>query len=433
MRFNGLLLVLTLASSAGAQGLNRTDPPLADLLAGGWEALGADDFDGAARWYTRATRAQPRSEDAWLGLQRSHLGAGRFDEALAAGETALAIDPESYWALSRQAFAHALRGDQGAARTLYERALVASPGDAGAMLGLGFALAEQGEAADARGWCERAGAAGAEPARVDACVAFARREEVRVTGGASLTAMGFSGDAPLSDLVALTVRGAVELPQGLGVWVGATLSDGTLASDASSYEQTTVVAGLTGVAGDWAFGAGVAHVTTSEDSSDGTTVLTARIGHGTGAWSGALSAAVSLYPDATVLQLDPVLAWRPNGAWTLTIGPSIEVLRDDAYGDGETEWLVAGRASLTHRLTDALSVSGNAFVGAERYRVESAGLSVWTGSERYTAGYGASIGYSVAPGWTLSAGVDQRFGDQVAGEDADLSALSGTLGLGFEF
>ncbi|MFC1706513.1 hypothetical protein ACFL59_06770 [Planctomycetota bacterium] len=219
----------------------------------------------------------------------------------------------------------------------------------------------------------------------------------------------------------------------LGFYGGTSVSESTYIGSIDDYQQVTTAAGARITLGDWWGSLGFAWVAASHDSVDGTRVFLASVGTRQGMWGGALSASASVYPEARVLQLDPGVQVHPFEWLSLGLGPSFTLVRDDLYQDGGTELLAALRAGATVSLSDHLTVSLSGFFGRERYRVEASGLSVWTGSERYTGGYGLACTATPLPHLTIALGFEHRFADEQYGWDSDFQSLGGTLSVQVTF
>jgi hypothetical protein len=411
----GLMLALAMAPQS-----------LDEALQAGWGALQADRPEEAARWYASATELAPESEDAWLGLQRAQIAARRWSAAMSAGDQALRLDPHSWWACSRQAYAAYMAGDYGRARDLYETALIEEPGDAQMMLGLSFSLARLGDPDGARRWCDSAAAAGAD---ARACRADG---DVRVAASASTTFLTFGGGA-LSDLKAFTVSAGATWPSGLGVWAGLTRSVTSLGL-ADDFEQTVVAGGLRLQRAGWTAGVAGGRVMASVDQVDGAGVVLGRLGYDGGVAGLGVSSAATFYSDATVVQIDPAFTWRPWHTLTLSAGPSLSIVRGDPYTpDGAGSVLVSAQVSVAWTPVPALTLSASAFRGPRRYRVEAEGLSVWTGSERYTSGMSAGLRWAPADTLGIFAEVERSSADEEAGHAVSFDQLGGTVGLDIVF
>lgn len=93
------------------------------------------DFAEAKAQYERSVELQP-GVNAYAGLGRIHLEAGRLVEALDAYGRALAIEPERADLLAYRGLAHQAAGDGHAARADFERALRIDPAEPTARHGL---------------------------------------------------------------------------------------------------------------------------------------------------------------------------------------------------------------------------------------------------------------------------------------------------------
>lgn len=116
-----------LLSLFGFIGGGRRRAVLAARLAAGGAAFGEQRFEEAAARFAEATRADPRSVEAWNFLGNAHLALSRRAEALAAYERALALDSDFTSALLGRAMTRWLAGDLEASEADYRRLLTLHP------------------------------------------------------------------------------------------------------------------------------------------------------------------------------------------------------------------------------------------------------------------------------------------------------------------
>ena len=397
---------------------------LGDTLAAGWDAVQRGAHAEAEGHYLRATALEPRSEDAWLGLQLARLGRGDFAGAAAAGGQALALNPQSYWAQSRQAWARFNLGEYAAARAHYEAALAQAPEDAEMLLGLGFTLARLGEAEGARARCAEAGRRGADAARVAACEAAV--DAAPAAGGAgAVVGLGLTGTW-LSDGMGLTDRvyagalvASVRWPS-VTLWAGATVSD-TAQTDGGAERLAAGHLGLALRAGAWDAALSGAYLASDLEASDGGGLVAGRVGWQGEAWGLALDAGATLLPSVTAVQLAPRLVWRPAAAWTLSVGP-------DVVRAGRRLRLSAeARVALAPVVGFGLWASG--YAGDRQYPLEAGGLGFWTGDDRFRGGYRVGVDWAPAPDLALHLVWRQDF--LTRGEGSGQGATTTLSGLTF--
>jgi tetratricopeptide (TPR) repeat protein len=105
--------------------------------------------------WRRATAAHPQFQQAWIDLGAAELSLGQHQQAAAAFETALALQPS---ALAWHYLGNARRdaGDLPAAETAFRNALALDPRSASAWINLGAVLRLLGQAEEAIGCYERA-------------------------------------------------------------------------------------------------------------------------------------------------------------------------------------------------------------------------------------------------------------------------------------
>lgn len=105
--------------------------------------------DAAVEAYQRAIATAPAAVEARLGLMLPLMTLRRFSELVVAAKAVLAIEPRSYLATLRLAFAHYSLGHFAEAGALYAQLKTAYPSDLDVRSGLGWSLLKQGKSADA--------------------------------------------------------------------------------------------------------------------------------------------------------------------------------------------------------------------------------------------------------------------------------------------
>jgi tetratricopeptide (TPR) repeat protein len=110
------------------------DPLLVGLFQDAVSRQAQGDAGGALLAYRRLQRRFPGFADAWANACTILTGMGRLDEAVAAGERALELDPDNGVALLRTAEAHRELNDAAGALRCYQRLLRLDPGHVPAMI-----------------------------------------------------------------------------------------------------------------------------------------------------------------------------------------------------------------------------------------------------------------------------------------------------------
>jgi tetratricopeptide (TPR) repeat protein len=413
-------------------------------MAAGWAALQAERFDQAATHYAAAAAATPASEDAWIGQQRAHLGRKAWREAAAAGERALALNPDNVWAHRFQALARYELGAYREARGHYERVLARQPDDALMQLGLGFSLVRLGDERAGHAACGRAAAALPGDPRVAACLALRDPNRTVVTGSLSASGAGSPGGA--GTLMATSVTAGARWSSGLSLWAGATLS--RLTRDGADWDQAGPLIGLGVLRPGWELWAAGALVLSTDAAADRAGVVLV----GT-AWHGAdvslgVTAALSLYRSATALQVDPHLTLRLHDRVSVTLGGEVQTVTTpgepvqvqqpgpwarQSGSASSTEVLGSGRAALSVRLSPAVTLSAQGWYGSRRAPVDAGGLSIWPSADRFTAGWGATLAWRASDPLTLTLTYAHQLGDELDGAPSDFSLIGGTLGAAVAF
>lgn len=115
----------------------------------GWLHYRGETWNDSAAHYRKAARLAPRAVEPLLGLMLPLQAAGRFDEAMGAGQSVLRLDPGNYTALSRMAWMRYSRKDYKKAASLYTRLVERYPADVEMLLGLGWSLKLDGRTKEA--------------------------------------------------------------------------------------------------------------------------------------------------------------------------------------------------------------------------------------------------------------------------------------------
>ncbi|PKN55136.1 MAG: hypothetical protein CVU56_22860 [Deltaproteobacteria bacterium HGW-Deltaproteobacteria-14] len=416
-----VVMVMTALTAGSGSG------DLGETLARGWSAVTAGQYAEAEAAYVEATGLAPRSEDAWLGLQLARLSRGDWPGAAEAGARALALNPDSYWARSRQAWVKWNQRDLPAAREHYEAALVLAPGDPEMVLGLGFTLAGLGDEAGARARCDEAARALGEDPRIAACRAAADALGGGPIAGAALSATWLGN-----------VRGSVERVASGSVvasvrWPAATLWAGVTASDALGIGQVGETLGAAHVGVELRLGSFTgalagALLRSSNADTDGGGLASGRLAFMAGAWTLGIGGGLALLPSVSAGQVDPFVSVRA-GAVTLTVGPELAVVDGEQLVSGHlrVDWAVSGRVGLW--------VGG--YYGDRQNPVDADGLAFWTGADRFLGGWQVGLRWAATDWLALSLAwrydvvrVDRGDGNGSGSADA---LYGGTLGVGFDF
>lgn len=427
-------LIMLIVAWTTAQASEPTPDPQAAFLSAqqGWAALKDGQTQRALGHYLDATRADPGSESAWLGVQWSAVLLGRYALAEEAGEAALRLDENCFWAAVRLGLARYAQADYHGARWAYAKATELEPESGEAHLGLGLTEVRLGEVSDGHASCRRAAIGLGDDPRVHACLAD-RGDSLRVHATFAATFLSANGGA-LSSLAGFSLSAGVEWPWGVGLWSTVNHSASTLNADGSDFDQTAAIVGAWISRNNWTAALSVGGVASSSDDVSGTAVVVGDVGY---RWKNGLGlgvktsvAAFSVGPTA---QIEPWLEWRATGWLTLTAGPSIAVVSGSLLESGENEVLISGQLGVTVRPLSRLTVGASAFYGQQRYRIDQSGASVWTSSDRFTGGYDLSASWEVWGPLALYGAFTHRFGDQSAGESADFQVLGGTVGVRASF
>jgi|GEM_PF-2616256 len=419
------LVVIALTVSTLTTGSASGD--LSTTLSRGWEAVTAGRYAEAEAAYSEATVLEPRSEDAWLGLQLARMSREDWAGAAEAGARALALNPQSYWAQSRQAWVTFNRGELGAARTHYEAALALSPGDAEMTLGLAFTLAGLGDVEAAASRCDEAGRALGDDPRVAAC-----RQAAEAADPGPIVAAALSGTwlgnakGTVERVASVTAVASVRWSEAT-LWAGGTVSD-VIGLGATPESLGAAHLGVELRLGAFTGALAGALLRSDNDATDGGGVATARVAWTAGAWTLGVRGGLTLLPSVTAEQVDPFVSLR-LGAVTLTAGPEIAFVDD--------ERLVSGHLRVDVALSERLGMWASGYYGDRQNPVDSDGLAFWTASDRFLGGYRAGLRWAASDAVALSltwrhdvVKTDQGNGN---GYGSSSSLYGGTLGVGVDF
>ena len=110
----------------------------------GLESMDREQYDQAIAAFQQAVELNPSYFDALTGLGYAYTLTGRFDEAIATYQQALALQPNSTFALRSLGYVHTQKGDYAGALAAFDRAVAIDPADATAWTSRGLALSAMG-------------------------------------------------------------------------------------------------------------------------------------------------------------------------------------------------------------------------------------------------------------------------------------------------
>jgi tetratricopeptide (TPR) repeat protein len=116
----------------------------------GWLLYLTGEYDKAIDAYTRATKEEPLSIEARLGLMLPQLAARKWLDAVSTGRGILKLDAGNYLANSRVAYAYYNLGRWKDAEIYYRTVLQAYPGDTDMRSGYAWCLFKLGRHSDAK-------------------------------------------------------------------------------------------------------------------------------------------------------------------------------------------------------------------------------------------------------------------------------------------
>lgn len=404
------------------------------LMAEGRTRIAAGACVEAALAFEAAASQVPDAEIAWVEAQTAWSCAGEYARSLAAGDRALAVNPDNAWALRGQGYARSMSGDLAGARTSYEAALKRRPDDAETKLGLGFVLSWLGESDAGHALCDAAatGLPAGDP-RPAQCRAI-YDPSLLWGASASFTFLDYMAPLLLSDLMSVSVTAGADWVDSGAFWLGVTLTQTSLGYGLDAIQQATPVVHGTLRSGGFAANLGAALVLSTDDTADRAGVGLLSFSYGDGGLGGTLGAAASLYGDGThVGQVNARLDWAPASWLTLSLGPELQVITEGAGEDGDTEVLGSGALTITGHPHRRVALWATGLGGPRRRPVEDAGLSVWTNDDRTVGGYRVGLDWTPWDGVGFGAAFRHDFGDEQAGVSRDYQVLGGTIGVRLTF
>ncbi len=401
----------------------------------GWLNLKCGDLPDAEKHYRAASEHSPESVESWLGLQLVGIEREDWRAASRAGRRALAADPNSYWAISRQAYVSFMMEEYARAETLYRRGLEIRPGEPEMLLGLGFTRIHRGAAEEGRELCRRAGEGLPHDPRIADCLDFADRSEAMIVDvSASATYMDYDDSVDLSTLRSAMVTASVHRPRGFGLWIGTDFSETVIRGLTNDFWQVSAVAKGFFLGDRWFVGAGGGWVASNDDVIDDTALALLESGYGWKTLGFEAGVALSVHQDFEAVQVDVAARYSFGDRLTLRAGPELIVV--GAYereGPGpveiEVESLWSVHMDIDWRITDYLTFSGSGYYGPRRYALDLDGLSVWTNSDLFVGAYDI-VAFVGRPDWLqLILAFHHRFGEEQYYVEDDFSLLGASVGL----
>ena len=401
----------------------------------GWLNLKCGGLPDAERHYRAAAERSPDSVEPWLGLQLVGIAREDWREAERAGEAALAVDLDSYWAVSRQAYATFMLEEYARAETLYRRGLEIRPGEPEMLLGLGFTRIHRGAAEEGRELCRRAGEQLAEDPRVAECLDLADRAAHKVIDvSAAGTYMDYDDSMDLGTLKSLTAIGAVRWPRGYGLWLGTIFSETALRNQAEDFWQVSAVAKGFFSGDRWFVEAGGGWLASNDDTIDDTALVLIESGYGWKTLGVEAGVALSVYQDFEAVQVDAAARFSLGDRITLRAGPELIVIGAyERQGPGpleiDVESLWSIHLDIDWRVTNYLTFSGSGYYGPRRYALDLDGLSVWTNSDLFIGAYDVVAFVGGPDRLQLILAFHHKFGEEQHYVEDDFSLLGASVGL----
>ena len=401
----------------------------------GWLNLKCGALPDAEEHYRTASERSPESVDPWLGLQLVSIAREDWKAAARAGMAALAVDPDSYWAVSRQAYAYFMLDKYARAETLYRRGMEIRPDEPEMLLGLGFTRIRRGAAEEGRDLCRRAGEHLTGDPRVAECLDLADRADDEVVDvSAAGTYMDYDDSVDLCTLKSLTAIGSIRWPKGYGIWLGSNFSDTVLRGQSDDFWQVSAVARAFFSGDRWFVGGGGGWLASNDDAIDDTALVLLESGYGWKTLGIRAEVALSVHQDFEAIQVDTVGRLSLGDRITLRAGPGLIVIGAyERQGPGpleiDVESLWSVHMDIDWRVSDYLAFSGSGFYGPRRYALDLGGLSVWTNSDLFIGAYDV-VAFVGRPEWLqLILAFHHKFGEEQHYVEDDFSLLGVSVGL----
>lgn len=210
-----------------------------------------------------------------------------------------------------------------------------------------------------------------------------------------------------------------------GWWLAATTSRTALNYQSDNFWQTATVAGGWAEWGALRLAGSAGYVTASSSDINGSPLAYLSGQYRGQGWGAELAGSGLWLPDTTVVQVDPRVYW--------SLSPSVDVAVGLRLSRVESTLRPSLRLGASWRPFADLELSALGWYGRGQYALESAGLSVWTGSEVYKGGYRLSASYGLGGGLALDAVWSHDLGMQQDGKAHSFDLMGGTVGLRWQF
>jgi tetratricopeptide (TPR) repeat protein len=405
----------------------------------GWLNFKCGDFDKANEHYRIAAKECVDCVDPRLGLQLVAVSAGKWKEALAAGDRVLALESDNYWAIARNALAWYMRGKYALARVEYTKALKIASDNPEMLLGLGFTRIHQGAFAEGRNLCLKAAEKIGTDQRVVQCLKMAEGSgKLESISQVSTTYMQYTDPWNLENIQSISATSALNWPAGYGLWTGGSISETARRYESDDFQQTAVALGGSLSKNGWAARASGAWIYSSDEDIDDAPV--AVIGAGR-LWEKAdihLMASGIVYQDFNVYHFKAPIGYSPTQKLRFLLRPELILvgehdveIPDEKSIDAEN--LISWHAEVLWSPTAAADLFASAFYGQRRYAVDASGLSVWTGDDLFIAGYDLGCAINIGRYFQPFAYAHYQIGAQQGYRDHDFSLWGGTLGFKLTF
>ncbi|MBI5610435.1 MAG: hypothetical protein HY902_16275 [Deltaproteobacteria bacterium] len=236
--------------------------------------------------------------------------------------------------------------------------------------------------------------------------------------------MGYTDAWNSSSVSGISLLAGADRARG-GWWLAATTARTALNYQSDNFWQTATVAGGWAEWGALRLAGSAGYLTASSSDLNGSPLAYLSGQYRGQGWGAELGASGLWLPDTTVVQVDPRVYW--------SLSPSVDVAVGLRLSRVDSALRPSLRLGASWRPFADLELSALGWYGRGQYALESAGLSVWTGSELYKGGYRLSASYGLGGGLALDAVWSHDLGTRQDGKAHSFDLLGGTVGLRWQF
>ena len=398
------------------------------------------DFDSSVTCYKKAASSIPESEDAWLGLQWSHLQAGRYEESIRAGSRLLMLNDKHAIALARQALANFMLGDFPGALSLYQNALSLDPENGEFLLGMGFTLLRLDKTGEGKKYCERAKSELRDDPRIQECLATQAAKKIIVSESVWSTFLHYTDPWNQRNLISFSLSSDLLFPAGFGFWIGGAFSRTVLRYQAENFWQAAPILGIYYLQRGFSIAGSAVWLFSNSEEVGSTRVGIIEGGYDGQVVGGGIRVSGSFYPRGNAFQIDPRMRFHIQNRAVISAGPELTIVDIKATpppqgsrSPNRVQYLWSGHLHLQWMTGRLFTLYLGGYGGWRQYAVDAAGLSVWSSDDLFIGGYELGFNTKLGKYFGITALFRHDIGKKQYGMDHDFSVLGGSVGLHARF